>query len=61
MSKRNPSIAVLIATYNGKKWLSEQVTSILQQEDVDLTLFVSDDHSTDGTMEFMKQLGESDS
>jgi rhamnosyltransferase len=61
MSKRNPSIAVLIATYNGKKWLSEQVTSILQQEDVDLTLFVSDDHSTDGTMEFMKQLAESDS
>jgi rhamnosyltransferase len=51
----------LIATYNGKKWLSEQVTSILQQEDVDLTLFVSDDHSTDGTMEFMKQLAESDS
>jgi rhamnosyltransferase len=61
MSKRNPSIAVLIATYNGKKWLSEQVTSILQQEDVDLTLFVSDDHSTDGTIEYMKQLAESDS
>lgn len=34
MAKQNPKVAVLIATYNGKQWLSEQVDSILQQVDV---------------------------
>lgn len=61
MTKRNPSVAVLMATYNGEQWLSGQGDSILQQVDVDLTLFVSDDHSTDGTLEYLKQLAESDS
>lgn len=61
MSKRNPSVAVFMATYNGKLLLSEQVSSILQQVGVDLTLFVSDDHSTDGTLEYFKKLAESDS
>lgn len=61
MVKRNPSIAVLMATYNGKQWLSEQVGSILQQVGVDLTLFVSDDHSTDGTLEYLNELAQSDS
>lgn len=61
MVKRNPSVAVLMATYNGKLWLSEQVSSILQQVGIDLTLFVSDDNSTDGTPEYLKQLSESDS
>jgi rhamnosyltransferase len=61
MSKRNPRVAVLMATYNGKQWLSEQVGSILQQVGVDLTLFVSDDHSTDGTLEYLNELAQSDS
>jgi len=61
MSKSNPSVAVLMATYNGKQWLSEQVSSILHQVGVDLTLFVSDDHSTDGTLEYLQQLAKSDS
>lgn len=61
MVKRNPSVAVLMATYNGKLWLSEQVSSILHQVGVDLTLFVSDDHSTDGTLEYLNKLAESDS
>ncbi len=61
MVKRNPRIAVLMATYNGKQWLSEQVESILQQVNVHLTLFVSDDHSTDGTLEYLKQLVQLDS
>ena len=54
-------IAVLMATCNGREWLSEQVESILQQVSSDLTLFISDDHSTDGTHEYLKQLAESDS
>jgi rhamnosyltransferase len=61
MDKRSTSIAVLIATYNGKQWLFEQVESILQQVNVHLTLFVSDDHSTDGTLEYLKELVQLDS
>lgn len=61
MAEQNPKIAVLMATYNGKQWISEQVDSILQQVDVELTLFVSDDGSTDGTLEYLKQLVDSDS
>ncbi len=61
MDRPTPVIAVLMATYNGKQWLSEQLDSILQQVGVDLTLFVSDDHSTDGTLEYLNELAESDS
>jgi rhamnosyltransferase len=49
-------IAVLMATYNGLKWLPEQVSSVLNQVDVDLTLYVSDDGSSDGTYELIKEL-----
>jgi rhamnosyltransferase len=58
--KKNFSIAVLMATYNGKIWLSDQVSSILLQEDVNLKLFVSDDNSTDGTLEYLNQLARAD-
>ena len=61
MAKKNPKIAVLMASYKGNQWLSEQVGSILQQVNVDLTLFVSDDGSTDGTLEYLNQIAESDS
>lgn len=61
MVKRNPRVAVMMATYNGKLWLSEQVSSILNQVGIDCKLFVSDDYSTDGTLEYLKQLAKSDS
>jgi rhamnosyltransferase len=54
-------ILVLLATCNGQQWLNSQVDSILKQDGVDLTLFISDDGSTDGTLEYLKQLAESDS
>lgn len=59
--KINPSVAVLMATYNGKNWLSEQIDSILQQVDVEIKLFVSDDNSIDGTLEHLKKLANLDS
>ncbi|AYN14923.1 glycosyl transferase [Pseudomonas monteilii] len=46
---KRPRIAVLLAAYNGVHWLPEQVTSILEQEDVDVALFISVDSSDDGT------------
>ena len=53
-------IAVLMATYNGLNWLPEQINSVLNQVDVDLTLYVSDDCSIDGTLEFLERLAKSD-
>lgn len=49
-----PRVAVLLATYNGRPWIAEQVASILAQRDVELTIHVSDDGSTDGTREWIE-------
>lgn len=44
-----PRVVVLMATYNGRAWIDEQVDSILDQQGVDVRLVVSDDGSSDGT------------
>ena len=49
-------IAVLLASYNGKKYIKEQVDSILNQKEVDVTIFISDDLSTDGTIEYLQDI-----
>lgn len=48
-STRPPRVQVLLASYNGRRWLDEQIDSVLTQEGVDLELVVSDDMSSDGT------------
>lgn len=48
-----PSCAVLLATYNGERWLPEQLASLSAQRCVDLRVIVSDDHSVDGTMRLL--------
>jgi rhamnosyltransferase len=50
--------AVLLATYNGAEYIKEQLESILSQEDVDITLFISDDNSTDTTVNIVKEYQE---
>ena len=44
-------VAVMMSTYNGEKYLKEQVNSILEQENVEVDLFVRDDGSIDNTKE----------
>lgn len=55
-----PRVAVLLASYNGIAWIEAQVASILGQVDVELKLFVSDDQSTDGTLEWLMNLASRD-
>ncbi|HEY5514768.1 MAG TPA: glycosyltransferase [Pengzhenrongella sp.] len=43
------SIDVLMATYNGERFIAEQIESILRQSHPDWKLTVRDDCSTDGT------------
>jgi glycosyltransferase involved in cell wall biosynthesis len=44
-------IDILLATYNGEKYLAEQVDSILSQTLSEWTLLIRDDGSTDRTLE----------
>ena len=55
-----PRIAVLMAAYNGKFWLNEQVKSILKQEDVEVTLYISVDQSSDGTESLIDSLASNE-
>ncbi|AXS80362.1 glycosyltransferase [Dechloromonas sp. HYN0024] len=54
-------IAVLLAAFNGELWLHQQIDSILKQESVDLSLFVSLDPSDDGSETLVRNLAASDS
>lgn len=46
-------ILVLLSTFNGAKFLCDQLDSLFAQENVDLTILVRDDGSTDGTNELL--------
>ncbi len=47
-------ISVCIATYNGSKYISTQLSSILQQLDSSDEVIISDDGSTDKTIDMVK-------
>lgn len=47
-------VAVLLATYNGEPWVEDQINSIINQKDVDVFIFASDDQSTDKTVDILK-------
>lgn len=49
--QNKPKVAVLLAAYNGSKFLAEQVNSILCQVDVDVHIFFSIDLSSDATFD----------
>jgi rhamnosyltransferase len=46
-------ILVILASYNGVKYIKEQIDSILTQEGVNILLYNYDDCSNDGTLEFL--------
>ncbi|KGK24407.1 MULTISPECIES: glycosyltransferase [Pseudomonas] len=48
-------VAVLLAAYNGCKWIEEQLASILAQVQVDVDIYISVDPSTDGTESWCAQ------
>lgn len=48
-------ITVLLATYNGRRFLPEQLASILAQEGVEVRVIALDDGSTDGTAEWLAE------
>lgn len=58
MAKNNIKIIVLMSTYNGAKYLEEQVDSIFDQNNVDVHLIIRDDGSTDETVNLINRLRE---
>jgi len=55
---RTEKTAILLATYNGEKYIREQIDSILAQTDTDWVLYIHDDGSKDQTMEVIKEYVE---
>jgi len=49
-------ICVLLAAYNGEKWIEKQISTILNQKKVKIDLFISDDGSDDDTFEKIKKV-----
>lgn len=50
-----PKVNVLMSTYNGEKFIREQIDSILKQKDVDVQLLIRDDGSMDHTIEIINE------
>jgi len=46
--------AILLATYNGEKYLKEQLESLLSQRNVMIDIYISDDGSYDNTLRIIK-------
>lgn len=51
-------VAVMMSTYNGEKYVAEQIESILCQRDVEVELFIRDDGSSDATESILKEFAE---
>jgi glycosyltransferase involved in cell wall biosynthesis len=52
------SVSVAMTTFNGDKYIDEQIKSILIQLDMEDELIISDDGSTDNTVQILKQYSE---
>jgi rhamnosyltransferase len=50
-----PLVAILLATFNGQRWLDDQLNSIALQTGVCVRVVASDDQSTDGTRTMLEQ------
>ncbi|MCM1157272.1 MAG: glycosyltransferase family 2 protein [Bacteroidales bacterium] len=48
-------VQILMATYNGEKYLREQLDSLLKQTYQDIQILIRDDASSDGTVEILAE------
>lgn len=52
---KNPLVEILLATYNGEKYISHQLDSILNQTYKNIRILIHDDGSTDNTLKIIKE------
>lgn len=55
----NDSIDILLATYNGEKYLDQQIISIIEQQYSNWNLIIRDDGSTDSTLQILSKYVQS--
>ena len=48
-------VQVILSSYNGEKYIRQQIDSILEQKDVEVKLLVRDDGSTDNTPSILEE------
>lgn len=58
MESVKPTVSVIMATYNGEKYLREQLDSILQQTYPVSEIIIQDDCSTDATLDIVRAYAE---
>lgn len=58
MNSNKYKVAILLATYNGAKFINEQIISILGQTHDNFHLFVRDDQSSDGTLAILRRIAD---
>lgn len=58
MENNKCTVCVLMSTYNGEKYLEEQINSVLAQKDCQVRLIVRDDGSSDRTIEILQKYHE---
>jgi len=56
----NPKVSVIMAVYNGEKYLEEAIESILSQSFGDFEFIIVDDGSTDRTSEILREYAKKD-
>jgi len=54
----SPKVAILLATFNGEKYLDEQLISIVHQTHTNWKIYASDDNSSDSTISILKNFQE---
>lgn len=60
ISNQNVEIGILLACYNGEKYINKQIESLLAQTYVNWKLFIRDDGSTDTTPDIVREYAAKD-
>lgn len=58
MKNRKEKISVAMATYNGEKYIEEQINTILNNLQENDELIISDDGSTDRTVDIIRKVND---
>ncbi|MBD1401311.1 glycosyltransferase family 2 protein [Pelovirga terrestris] len=53
---RYPPIAIVVSTFNGQKYIEEQILSLLQQDYPNISIIVRDDGSADKTVDLLSKI-----
>ena len=60
MDNNQPKAVILLSSYNGEKYIRQQIESILTQTYSNFILYIRDDGSTDSTVSIIEELAKTD-